>query len=123
VAHSNVPSFILLLALLSTGGFVLSGCTGSSDQSPPPGQGQRNLQDFNRTGFSPGSTMTDEQRQQMMQAAIFACSGKADGDACVIQNSRGDMNGTCRSMNGTLSCAFARGGRGLNGTWNGQRQP
>ena len=74
-----------------------------------------------RGGFG---NITDAQRQQMMQAWAAACDGKSLGDACTAQaafgNAQGEMNGTCSTRNGTLSCTpSGMGGRGWNGTRGG----
>lgn len=53
------------------------------------------------------SNMTDTQRQDMMnqrQIAVTACQDKNENDSCVINNSRFNMTGSCRSMNSTLIC-------------------
>lgn len=63
--------------------------------------------------------MTEEQQQQFAQAAITACAGKAEGDACVFENPRGNSTGSCANRNGTLSCLPKDGGRGYNRTVQG----
>ena len=69
--------------------------------------------------------MTIAQRQQMAKAFAAACDGKAAGDACAVQNAfgaRGEMNGTCSSRSGNLTCMpTGAGRRGWNRT--GTQQP
>ncbi|MEK6954469.1 MAG: hypothetical protein AABX01_05650 [Candidatus Micrarchaeota archaeon] len=61
-------------------------------------------------GFGNGTfgNMTDEQRAQMqkqrMQEALTACKGKSDGDACAVQNPRGELKGKCIVSNRDLIC-------------------
>jgi len=55
----------------------------------------------------------EQERTQAMQAAAAACEGKAQGEACVVQNARDGSarSGTCESRNasnGTLACLVAR---------------
>lgn len=63
----------------------------------------------NGTGWQ--GNMTQEQREQMEQQRISACEGKTEGDSCqlALQEGMPQMSGTCQSMNGALSCGFARG--------------
>lgn len=68
-----------------------------------------------RRGGGQFGNMTAEQRQQMintmMQQQTAACQDKSEGDACVMQGSRGGQNGTCKTYNETLRCSF-QGGQG-----------
>ena len=70
-----------------------------------------------RSGMMGRGNITEAQRQQMMQAWTAACEGKAAGDACTVQGTFGssgaqELNGTCSSRNGNLTCMPANfGGR------------
>jgi hypothetical protein len=59
------------------------------------------------------SNITDAQRQEMDEARISACNGKADGDPCTTSTPREGMDGTCRAQNSTqgasLICGFGNG--------------
>jgi len=96
--------------------FVLSSCS----SAPPSPTGDH----FGpRGGFGRGN-MTDEQRQQMMdqmrQSGIDACQGKSNGEDCMMENPRGQINGTCStSDDGSVQCR----GQRPNGNWSGQRPP
>jgi hypothetical protein len=63
--------------------------------------------------------IADAQREEMVMArqknAEIACSGKAENDACIMQNSRGNMSGTCKTRNDTISCIAQMGGYPPNG--------
>ena len=71
-----------------------------------------------RPGF--GSNLTEEERQQMMQQRLeeerTACEGKAEGDQCTLTNPRGDMAGSCSTLNETLVCRVQFGGGQVPGS-------
>lgn len=109
VKQMDAIIFVIVLLLLVITIIGLSGCT--SQGAPegngfgPGGQGD--------WGGGPGmnANLTQEEREQMMQermqAGIAACAGMQEGDACEMQGFRNEsINGTCLSMNGTLSCGF-----------------
>jgi hypothetical protein len=64
----------------------------------------------------------------MLQAAVSACQGKAEGDACIIQAPAanqapggnrgpvGNRTGTCKTQEDGLLCVMERGGRQGNFT-------
>lgn len=43
--------------------------------------------------------------QQMQENAAAACQDKTEGDACTMQNPRGEMPGTCKTQEGKLVCS------------------
>ncbi|MFH0835306.1 MAG: hypothetical protein V1881_03105 [Candidatus Micrarchaeota archaeon] len=111
------------LPILITAALLVSGCVGQAPEggsANPPDDGapifNGDAPSFNGTPRN----MTDAERQQMETLRTQACSGKAEGAACEMQNQRGAMNGTCRTMNGALACEFAgnrtRGAPGGNFT-------
>lgn len=85
-------------------------------QSPQWQPGENN-------GRPPAMNMSEEERQQMMEArmqtATAACQDKAEGDACAMQGSGGDMTGTCKTgRDGSgLMCNVMRGSGGNNRSW------
>ena len=105
-----VAAFVLLLLLVSAIG--LSACTSAGG----PGQEGFGEGPGNRGG-GPGfsGNLTEEERRQLMQetmqAGIAACGGKAEGDSCAVRGLGGNATGTCRALNGTLSCGFGAGSR------------
>jgi hypothetical protein len=101
------PATIIILALMI--GVVAVACTNQPGNTAPDTVG--NVSDAGNPPGRYGGNLTPEERQQayaqMMQQAIAACDGKATGDSCVIQNPRGERNGTCEAINetnDTLSC-------------------
>ena len=46
-----------------------------------------------------------EERQQI---AIEACEGRKEGDKCILENPRGEMEGTCQKIDDNLACNFDR---------------
>ena len=144
----------ILLAIALACMMMLSGCTAGMDQnagdigagvqegSPQYSGNGGAAQPGNQSGMARNGSgfagrgafgnITDAQRQQMAQAGIAACEGKAVGDACTFTNAsggaQGGMNGTCSARGGNLSCMPSgmgrRGGQPPgNGTRGGFGQP
>lgn len=91
----------------------------AGSQTPPP-QPPSSSQQWQpgENGRPPTMNISDEERQQMMEArmqtAITACRDKAEGDACTMTagGSRGNMTGTCKTQNGNLTCSIVGMTRG-----------
>ena len=119
--------YAIILALLSSSGVLLMGCTSGGTDDGTDGQFQEHFQNrsgggprngsFGGNGFPGGSrngsfgNLTEEQQRQMaderQKAAIDACSGKKEGDSCTIQTPRGEQKSTCKIESGILACALA----------------
>jgi len=105
---------------------IIAGCTSNAVNTLPTSPdntgnvantgnapaGNRSYNPRNNPGLG---NMTDAQRQQFQQAMVDACNGKSENDSCVAIGPQGDLNGTCRLRNDTLSCAMQGRFRG-NGT-------
>ena len=54
--------------------------------------------------------MSEEERQliqeERQQIAITACAEKGEGESCVTENQRGDVEGSCQIQEDNLICVF-----------------
>jgi hypothetical protein len=99
---------------------LITGCTSSNNVTGNNAAAPIQRNTFsNRSGFqnefqnrSRNTNLSDEERQKLMQerekSAIDACNGKADGDSCTIQNSVGEISGTCNMQQDNLICILTR---------------
>ncbi len=89
---------ILLMVFLMVYVVIFSGC---SDRP-----------DFRDGQFGRGANITEEQRQQMFeerqQKAIEACQEKNEGDGCILESPRGDIEGNCKILDENLICETER---------------
>lgn len=114
-------------------GFLLFGCVsqggggtnndaaavnGAPTESPPkPGNPNYPGAGIPNGKFGSGNHSFNGTQMEFM---IDACKAKSVGDYCAALSPRGDeMNGTCESFNGTLSCRFARPPNATNAHWPG----
>ena len=65
-------------------------------------------------GRFPGdiSNLTEEQRQQMFeerqQISIEACKDKSEGESCMLESPRAEMEGVCEMGEENLVCTFSQ---------------
>lgn len=93
----NLAAFMIMLV----GSMVLVGCV--TDQAAQGGANP-NPANYSRGQQGRFGILTQEQRQQLMQQAEAACTGKAGGDNCTMQTMQGNRNGACQTIKGNLLC-------------------
>lgn len=98
---------VLLVALVLV--FLVVGC------APDELESVQLRHDFNGSAPADGQLppgagdQREELMEQMQQAAIDACVDAVPGAACVLESPRGEMQGTCTSIDEVLSCVGSEG--------------
>ena len=114
--------FAYLFAVLALS-LILAGCVESTGGGSSPQDKAQGRQFGGRPPF--GGNLTPQQRDEFInariEAATKACDGKAVGDNCSLESPRGEINGTCFEMNGTVGCraGFGRKGNFTRENWQG----
>lgn len=87
---------MLLMIFLILGIVIILGCSSTKSNT-------RDRKEFGR-----GLNLTEEERQQMFeemqQIATEACQDRNEGDDCVFETPRGEMNGICKILDKNLVC-------------------
>ena len=103
---------ILVLLIFSV--ILMQGCSKSNGdfQGRRDFSGERPFPGGMNRSQLPGGNLSEEERQQMFeerqQEMVEACTGKSEGDSCVIESPRGSTEGKCNLVDDNLACAFDR---------------
>jgi hypothetical protein len=103
--------FVMAIMVLLFIIVIISGC------SPQPHQGGRNIdpsirpQRFNNLSQRFNNLSEDQMKEmldQRQKIAQDACTGKSEGDICMLQSPRGEMEGICTLIENNLLCEMDR---------------
>jgi hypothetical protein len=96
---------IFLFCVFFLAVIILSGCSYNEQKRFSQREGFQGMS--NRA-----INITEEQRQQLFEErqrqAIEVCQGKNEGDSCIYESPRGEIQGACKIMNNSLACTTNR---------------